>query len=114
QGAETTITPPELPRREMNQPKKTEESPQPVFATRPAQQNDKDASPPVSSPEISRQRAWPIFMAGMVVMACLGGTGLWVWSQLNQPDALIQNTTVYHAVAAVAGERRTGKAGCKG
>lgn len=56
QGAETTITPPELPRREMNQPKKSEESPQPVFATRPAQQNDKDASPPVSSPEISRQR----------------------------------------------------------
>ena len=23
-------------------------------------------------------------------MACLGGTGLWGWSQLNQPDALIQ------------------------
>ncbi|GAB0395318.1 VasL domain-containing protein [Escherichia coli] len=90
QGAETTITPPELPRREMNQPKKSEESPQPVFATRPAQQNDKDASPPVSSPEISRQRTWPIFMAGMVVMAGLGGTGLWGWSQLNQPDALIQ------------------------
>ncbi|WP_042094348.1 VasL domain-containing protein, partial [Escherichia coli] len=56
----------------------------------PAQQNDKDASPPVSSPEISRQRTWPIFMAGMVVMAGLGGTGLWGWSQLNQPDALIQ------------------------
>ncbi len=29
-------------------------------------------------------------MAGMVVMAGLGGTGLWGWSQLNQPDALIQ------------------------
>ncbi|HAM4292174.1 TPA: type VI secretion protein VasK [Escherichia coli] len=90
QGAETTITPPELPRREMNQPKKSEESPQPVFATRSVQQNDKDASPPVPSPEISRQRTWPIFMAGMVVMAGLGGTGLWGWSQLNQPDALIQ------------------------
>lgn len=38
QGAETTITPPELPRREMNQPKKSEESPQPVFATRSVQQ----------------------------------------------------------------------------
>ncbi|EPD9436094.1 VasL domain-containing protein [Escherichia coli] len=90
QGAETTITPPELPRREMKQPEKSEESPQPVFATRPAQQNDKDASPSAPSPEISRQRTWPIFMAGMVVMACLGGTGLWGWSQLNQPDALIQ------------------------
>ncbi|HBH9045269.1 TPA: type VI secretion system ImpA family N-terminal domain-containing protein [Escherichia coli] len=90
QGAETTITLPELPRREMNQPKKSEESPQPVFATRSVQQNDKDASPPVPSPEISRQRTWPIFMAGMVVMAGLGGTGLWGWSQLNQPDALIQ------------------------
>lgn len=74
----------------MNQPKKSEESPQPVFATRSVQQNDKDASPPVPSPEISRQRTWPIFMAGMVVMAGLGGTGLWGWSQLNQPDALIQ------------------------
>lgn len=90
QGAETTITPPELPRREMKQPEKSEESPQPVFATRPAQQNDKDASPSAPSPEISRQRTWPIFMAGMVVKACLGGTGLWGWSQLNQPDALIQ------------------------
>lgn len=35
QGAETTITPPELPRREMNQPKKSEESPQPFLQPDP-------------------------------------------------------------------------------
>ncbi|EBB7908374.1 type VI secretion system protein VasL [Salmonella enterica] len=88
QGAETTVTNKGAHQKEAREPENTEKSPAPVFPASPAAQTDKDKKPPAQIAGYPRQRTWPIFIAGMVAMACLGGAGLWGWSQLNQPDEL--------------------------
>lgn len=88
QGAETAVTDNSAPQKEARGPENTKKSPAPDFPARPVAQTGEDKNPPAQIMGSPRQRTWPVFIAGMVTMACLGGAGLWGWSQLNQPDAL--------------------------
>lgn len=76
-------------RRDISAPESTAESPLPDVMTYRAQQNnDEHEKPGAQRAEIPRPQRWPVFIAGMVTMACLGGAGIWGWGQLHQPDAL--------------------------
>ncbi|EQA0895717.1 type VI secretion system protein VasL [Escherichia coli] len=76
-------------RRDISAPESAAESPLPDVVTYRAQQNnDENEKPDVQRAEFPRPRRWPVFIAGMVAMACLGGAGIWGWGLLHQPDAL--------------------------
>lgn len=86
QGA--TLPESESPQRDTKKPEITAEDLQPDVVIYHARQNDEDEKPSAQKAEIPRQRRWPVFIAGMVTMACLGGVGLWGWNQLHQSDVL--------------------------
>ncbi|EAC2143758.1 type VI secretion system protein VasL [Salmonella enterica subsp. enterica] len=88
QGAETAVTNSEVHRRKVIASEKTEKNPTQDVRTAPVVQNDEDKNPPAQVAHLPGPgRIWPVFMAGMVTMACLGGGGLWGWSYFNRPDA---------------------------
>ncbi|EMG0736297.1 type VI secretion system ImpA family N-terminal domain-containing protein [Salmonella enterica] len=94
QGGETVITNKGSPQKETCEPESTEQSPTPYFSVNSDPQTGKDKDPHVQAMELSRRRTWPAFITGMVTMACLGGAGLWGWSQLYQPDALARQVQI--------------------
>lgn len=94
-GAEWVATKPvEEVRSQVKPENREEKSGKAVITEAPVSQKPGEAvlsEIPISQ-NPGQRRIWPVFIAGMLTMVCLGGSGLWGWSWLNQPEKSPQVT----------------------